>query len=272
MYRLIFIQYPIHPPHYFNQFNVILFTMKSFICIAILFIFTNSMLPPGFITSQLANQRVLSAYNLKKNNIQETLQLNKLDSNTFRILLVAYKSEQILELHGYDSKTSNYKKISTYKICNSSGELGPKNEEGDLQVPEGFYFINKFNPLSKYHLSLGINYPNAADLLRTQAKNPGGEIYIHGDCVTIGCLPMTDDYINEIYIYCALARFNGQDEIPVFIFPFKMTDNNYSHFISQKPNHTSFWRNLKLGYDLFTKNNKPLTISINQNGIYEFKE
>ena len=54
-----------------------------------------------------------------------------------------------------------------------SGTTGPKRAEGDYQVPEGFYYINEFNPNSKYHLSLGLNYPNASDKILSDSIDPG---------------------------------------------------------------------------------------------------
>ena len=71
-----------------------------------------------------------------------------------------------------------------------SGTMGPKRLQGDYQVPEGFYYINEFNPNSNYHLHLGLNYPNASDKILSDSLRPGGDIYIHGSCVSIGCIPL----------------------------------------------------------------------------------
>ncbi|RZK14756.1 MAG: hypothetical protein EOO43_15910, partial [Flavobacterium sp.] len=134
-----------------------------------------------------------------------------------------------------------------------SGKLGPKVVEGDLQTPEGFYKINVFNPMSNFHLSLGIDYPNAVDKLRTgKNRKTGGEIYIHGDCKTVGCIPITDDKIKEVYILAVEARNNGQKDIPVYIFPFRMTDSNMAKYSKQYPEHVAFWKTLKSGYQVFT--------------------
>ena len=53
--------------------------------------------------------------------------------------------------------------LKKYPLAATSGSLGPKRAAGDYQVPEGFYEIDRFNPKSWFHLSLGLNYPNAAD-------------------------------------------------------------------------------------------------------------
>ncbi|MEJ7677428.1 MAG: L,D-transpeptidase family protein [Segetibacter sp.] len=89
------------------------------------------------------------------------------------------------------------------------GAIGPKRLQGDYQVPEGFYYINEFNPKSTYHLSLGINYPNASDRVLSDSIKPGGDIYIHGNCVTIGCIPLQNDQIEELYILCCNGKISG---------------------------------------------------------------
>src|SRR5690606_7945323 len=136
----------------------------------------------------------------------------------------------------------------SYPICARSGILGPKEKQGDGQVPEGFYYINRFNPVSNFHLSLGINYPNEADSRRNPKGNLGGDIFIHGSCVTIGCLPLTDNLIKEVYLLSIHAYANGQTKIPVYIFPFRMTDDQMMTYISQysdNPSLVNFWKNLK---------------------------
>ena len=148
--------------------------------------------------------------------------------------------------------------------------LGPKRREGDGQVPEGFYYVNKFNPVSQFYLSLGINYPNSSDKIKSSFPRLGGDIYIHGKCVTIGCLPMTDDKIKEIYLYAVYARNCGQSKIPIYIFPFKMKNENLNTYQKIYPEWTSFWNNLKSGYDKFEKERKELKISIDKNGNYIF--
>jgi len=138
-------------------------------------------------------------------------------------------------------------------------------------VPEGFYHINRFNPTSSFYLSLGINYPNLADKRKSNSSNLGGDIFIHGSCVTIGCLPMTDNYIKEIYLISVLAKNCGQSKIPVYIFPFKMSDQNLTTYCAKYKENKgliSFWNNLKTGYDKFIKTQKELAIGVNENGDY----
>jgi murein L,D-transpeptidase YafK len=105
--------------------------------------------------------------------------------------------------------------------------VGDKQFEGDGKTPEGIYFIDRRNPRSEFHLSLGISYPNAADRAEAQAlgKSPGGEIFIHGQPPaaklkkkklgpdwTAGCISVTNREIEEIY---AMVR----DGTPIAIYP-----------------------------------------------------
>jgi murein L,D-transpeptidase YafK len=140
------------------------------------------------------------------------------------IYLRVFKSEQELEIWIQDSTA--FRLFRTYPICRVPGLLGPKRKEGDLQVPEGLYWIEVFNPKSTYHLSLGINYPNASDRILADPKTPGGEIYIHGDCVSVGCIPITDEKIREVYLLALEAKNAGQNQIPVHIFGRRSTRKN----------------------------------------------
>ena len=129
------------------------------------------------------------------------------------VFLRVFKQEKEMELWVKPKGKTKFQLLKTYPICALSGRLGPKRKEGDGQVPEGFYKIVHFNPESSFYLSLGINYPNASDKILSDKKSPGSAIYIHGKCVTIGCMPMTDDGIKEIYWLCVKAKAAGQSTI-----------------------------------------------------------
>jgi murein L,D-transpeptidase YafK len=100
--------------------------------------------------------------------------------------------------------------IKKYDIELGFSPVGDKRYEGDGKTPEGYYRINRRNPNSKFHLSLGISYPNSRDLAEARAvgKSPGGNIFIHGqsrtsksktDDWTWGCIAMKDSEIEEVY-------------------------------------------------------------------------
>ncbi len=141
-----------------------------------------------------------------------------------QIFIRVFKKEKTLEVWNLFEPDATYHLMKKYPICGISGFPGPKRKEGDCQVPEGFYHIDRFNPESQFHLSLGINYPNASDAILGQPGNLGGNIFIHGGCATIGCIPMSDDWIKEIYVLCVEAKDNGQPHIPVHIFPMRLID------------------------------------------------
>jgi len=226
-----------------------------------------------FVTQQKRYSRVRAAISEKESIISNKLREAGIELNELEILIFAYKHEEELEIFARKKTESTYKKLITYGICANSGQLGPKKKQGDYQVPEGYYFIDRFNPSSSYYLSLGLNYPNLYDKSNSKFPNLGGDIFIHGSCVTIGCIPMTDDLIKEIYLYAINAKNNGQNRIPVYIFPFRMTEQNFIHFSEMNSYNTElidFWSNIRLGYDKFITEKKELNVSVSKSGLYKF--
>jgi murein L,D-transpeptidase YafK len=206
-----------------------------------------------------------------------------------KIYIRIFKKEQLVELWIWAKKTNSFTLLKSYNFCTTSGILGPKRRQGDLQIPEGFYHIDRFNPHSNFYLSLGINYPNRSDRKRGDKSNPGGDIFIHGSCVTIGCIPITDDKIKELYWVAIQSKRNGQNKIPVHIFPAKLNEINLKSLQqlaesltywkqfklltgNNHPNSAQdlilFWKNLKQAYDYFEQNKKLPRIRINHQGKY----
>lgn len=236
-------------------------------------IFLVSPINEDFLKEQKRYKRVRNALELKEHTLRNILLKHSKKLGDIQILFIAFKEEGELELFAKSKGEQAYSKITTYKVCKKSGELGPKRKQGDLQVPEGFYHIDRYNPASSYHLSLGLDYPNSSDKIKSKAANLGGDIFIHGSCVTIGCLPMTDDKIKEIYLLSVYARNNGQKTIPVYIFPFKMNEMNYGFKKLQYGTNKiliDFWDNIKTGYDQFMKNKTELKFKVDANGDYFF--
>jgi murein L,D-transpeptidase YafK len=141
-------------------------------------------------------------------------------------------------------------------------------------VPEGFYYINEFNANSQYHLSLGLNYPNPSDKLLADPMKPGGEIYIHGSCVTTGCIPILDNKIEELYVLSSHAKGSGQDFIPVHIFPAKYDVKKSAEYLERvhenDPTLKAFESNLRRVYDFFEENRRLPVIAISPEGKYVF--
>jgi murein L,D-transpeptidase YafK len=188
----------------------------------------------------------------------------------------SFKYDSELELWVKNKKEEKYKLFKTYKICALAGTLGPKRMAGDYQVPEGFYYINEFNPRSQYHFALGLNYPNASDRLLSDISSPGGDIYIHGSCVTTGCIPITDEQIEEVYIVAAHAKDLGDDFIPVHIFPVNFKNarsvaylNKYLVSFSE---NTLFEKNMRNAFNYFEKYKEVPPVIINDKGDYVLEE
>lgn len=151
--------------------------------------------------------------------------------------LRAYKDERELEL--WLKGGQGWQLWRSYPVAAASGRLGPKEREGDYQVPEGFYAIasRQLNPASRYHLAFNIGYPNTLDL---HHQRTGSFIMIHGRDVSIGCLAMTDPAIEEIYLLVEAALAAGQPAIPVHCFPFRLTNARLASW-TDHPWH-AFWQ------------------------------
>ena len=109
-----------------------------------------------------------------------------------------------------------------YAMTGFSGRLGPKLEEGDGQIPEGAYGIEYLNPNSLFHLSLKVSYPNEFDRQTGKSEGRerlGGDIMIHGGEATVGCIPIGDDKIEEVFYLAAKA---GVGNVTVIISPYDM--------------------------------------------------
>ena len=122
-----------------------------------------------------------------------------------KIAFVAIKDEKALEVHARPENGA-WKFVFRYRVLAASGASGPKIQRGDKQVPEGVYGISYLNPNSAYHLSLGINYPNAFDremAAKDGRKNLGGDIMIHGKNVSSGCLAVGDESAEELFVLAA---------------------------------------------------------------------
>ncbi len=227
-----------------------------------------------FKNLQLQNARVKTAYHETNKTITTLLTANNIDRTELSIFLRIFKSERLIELWGKNKNDSKYKYLNEYSICTTSGNLGPKRKEGDGQMPEGFYHIHHFNPLSNFYLSLGVSYPNESDKILSDKKNPGGAIYIHGNCVTIGCFPITDEKIKELYIFAMEAKNNGQEKIPVHIFPCRMTEEKWKKLSNANSSNLeliAFWENIKMEYDYFENHKNIRKISVNTKGVYVFR-
>lgn len=184
----------------------------------------------------------------------------------------SFKYDGQLEVWVKNDLKEKYKLFKTYKVCLQSGAMGPKRIQGDFQVPEGFYYITEFNPNSNYHLALGLNYPNPSDKILSDPVRPGNGIYIHGSCVSIGCIPVTDEDIEEIYVIASAAKASGEDFIPVHIFPVQYNKkSSWDYFENYTINNAplkDFDLRLKEAYDKFEATKQVPIILIDSKGEY----
>ena len=238
---------------------------KRLIFIAVSFatlLMGGSVLSANIPTSKRSEKAILSV----EVNLKKELSTLGLDYGA-PIFIRIFKEDSILEVW-MESKSGEFVKFKDYEICTFSGKLGPKLKEGDYQSPEGFYFVNAsaLNPWSRFHLSFNLGYPNQYDRYH---KRTGSALMVHGNCVSIGCYAMTDEYINEIYALAYAALKEGQPFFRVHAFPFKL-DNN---ILEQHKNNQwyEFWLNLKQGYDFFENNKVPPNVNVS-NGQYIFSE
>ena len=181
------------------------------------------------------------------------------------IYLRIFKLDSELEL--WVEKDGRFVRFATYPICLWSGRLGPKLKEGDKQAPEGFYTVasEQLNPNSIMFRSFNLGFPNAFDQAHGRT---GSFLMVHGGCASVGCYAVTDPVIGELWSFVTAALDNGEQRIPVHVFPFRMTERNLAARKGGK--WGDFWADLKKGYDMFQASHLPPVVSV-CNGRYVFE-
>lgn len=244
-------------------------------CTAIFFIAGFTFSQTSFIEykrSSYRNDKTGEIFLHKEDTLRKEFEAKGLQWPAKYVYIRSFKYDAQLEVWVKSTAKEQYKLFKTYKVCMQSGTMGPKRLQGDYQVPEGFYYINEFNPNSNYHLSLGLNYPNTSDRILSDSLRPGGDIYIHGSCVSVGCIPVTDEQIEEIYIITSYAKANGEDFIPVHVFPIKYNQKKSMDYFKStvKNNHTleKFALRLKEAFDKFEETKQVPLVMVNKKGEY----
>ena len=226
----------------------------------------------SFLQSQKASFRVANAFTNKEEMLRKEFASKSLEWPAKYVFIRSFKFDSQLEVWVKNDPKEKYKLFKTYRVCMQSGTMGPKRLQGDYQVPEGFYYINEFNPRSNYHLSLGLNYPNASDRILSDSMRPGSGIYIHGSCVSVGCVSVNDNDIEEIYIVSSYAKAAGQEFIPVHIFPIRYSSKRsldyLNNTIKNNPSLQNFSMQLKKAYDEFEQTKEVPLILIDRKGDY----
>lgn len=235
----------------------------------------------SFINTDAAAEepsRVRAAHREKDAVIKKIFSAAKINYPPREIFFRAFKQEPgtkdgVVELWARDSGTELFTLIKKYNVCSASGAPGPKRQEGDYQVPEGFYTIDLFNPTSSYLLSMRISYPNKSDRILGVKGKLGGDIYIHGNCASIGCLSMTDDFIQEIYVIASDTKKTFGYPINIHIFPTRMTDSNMRSLMASAGKNEElkgFWKNITEGYRIFEETKLLPVVSVDSKGKYIF--
>jgi murein L,D-transpeptidase YafK len=236
----------------------------------------------NYISHELAigksiNQELFNHY-LNSNNESQLPYLVQNKSLNYRdidILFIAYKSE--LEFQVWAKKkysNSAYTLIKSFPITNSTvAKLGPKSKFGDSLTPEGIYSVTFYSSLrwSDFYLAFRISYPNKLDHSRRSYWNirgePGGDINIHGCCISIGCIPLGNPVIEEIFFLTRTNQINGSN-ISIMIFPFKFDNkaslNKYYGYFRNKTKILEFWNSLGDCYNYFKTYHKIPEINLNQ--------
>ena len=253
--------------------------MKNLFGIIITLFIASSAIGQGSSVSFVDFQRGLprpgDALKRKGDTLQKQFMAKGLAWPAKYVYIRSFKFDGQLEVWVKNDRKEQFRLFKTYRVCALAGSLGPKRMEGDYQVPEGFYYINEFNPNSNYYLSLGINYPNPSDRILSDSLKPGGDIYIHGSCVTVGCIPVTDQQIDEIYILAAYAKNSGQDFIPVHIFPVRYNNKKSVEYLNGLARNDgqlkSFANNLENVFNHFELTRQLPVIMTNSQGEYIFE-
>lgn len=187
----------------------------------------------------MATKKVVYKYGKKaKANLLPLFKKSNTEYPPKAITLLALKEQKKIELWVKGKNNSQWQYIKTYPLTAFSGELGPKLAERDKQIPEGFYQISWLNPFSSQHLSMKLNYPNAFD--RHQAvlegrQNLGNDIFIHGKKLSVGCLAVGDNAIDELFV---LVAESGKEKVDVIIAP---TDFRIKPNVAKTPKTKRQW-------------------------------
>jgi murein L,D-transpeptidase YafK len=210
-------------------------------------------------------RRVRLAKEKKEDVVQKLFSQSNIKFPPAQLLFRAFKKEEQLEVWANSEKDTHMTLVATYQFCETCGTLGPKRLEGDFQIPEGFYRA-RWHGTSDFFLAFRVTYPNRSDCILGDQREPGSDIMIHGSCVTVGCLPMGDGGISELWLMA--KDFNRRKrDLHIHIFPARDIDA-----LLKEPDckHSVFWSNLKGGLDCFKDKRIPPKVCIDRQGKYLF--
>jgi len=226
----------------------------ALVVLAALFVMHRMKLKPPKPAPQAGADRVSAARLRCEAALRTTFEKAGLRWPADEILLRVMKRERKLELWARNGAGESLRLVKSLPITALSGRPGPKRREGDLQVPEGFYEVDRFNPLSNFHLSLGLNYPNASDRVLGDPVSLGSDIFIHGGHASIGCVALGDDGVEEIYLAALDSRVRP---IRVQLFPARMDTTDWPAWrdaqLAAHPEFRPLWNELAASWTRFER-------------------
>ena len=175
------------------------------------------------------------------------------------MLLRVFKQEREVEVWVQPEDQQTFVLFRIFPICFYSGKLGPKVKEGDMQSPEGFYFVGpaQMRAKSQYHRAIDFAFPNDYDAAQGYT---GTELLIHGNCVSSGCYAMTDPFVEQLYELGSATAATAAQGFWIHAFPFHMTAEALAG--QQDSPWLGFWQQLKAGYDAFETSRIPPHIRV----------
>ena len=226
----------------------------------------------SYLNMLQSSAKTTGLFNKVEDSLRKQFEAKKLQWPPQEVYIRSFKYDRLLEVWVKSEPKDAFKLFKSYKICMQSGTIGPKRMEGDFQMPEGFYYINEFKPNSNFHLSLGLNYPNASDKILSDSYHPGNSIYIHGKCLSVGCIAIDNQPIEEVYLMTSYARDAGQEFIPVHVYPVKYNVKKSFEYLAQitKENQPlqQFAISLKSAFDYFEDRKQLPLVLVNKKGEY----
>ncbi len=178
------------------------------------------------------------------------------------LYLRAFKHERVLEVWAGEGGGRPLVLFEEHAICGESGTLGPKVERGDLQIPEGLYVVTRLHPDSQGWLSLRMSYPNRADRARASARadderrpvSPGGDILVHGTCISIGCIAIDNAPIERVYLLAQGPVARGR-LVRVDVFPGRLEPEHLDALFEHTEDlgTVALWRSLVPAYFAFER-------------------
>lgn len=218
------------------------------------------------------------------------------------VVLRVFKKERELEIWARNDGQEKMALVRTIPICAMDFTPGPKVTEGDGKTPEGFYhpavaYGSKYfwmwmdlddvdaqgEPGKGSSFKMCTEYPNPLDAKRTKdakLKKTGGEICMHGNCVSAGCPSFKNRDFLSVFAFSRHhdAKRHGKLQLHLFPFRFDKVDAparaalagayQYAGAVG-KERLLTFWQNLEEGFAAFNKSPNPLKIGVEKD-TYRF--